>query len=226
MFKLFKQDRKKASKTLGRNDTVLPNAAIPPATFAAAAICDAPEMSPQVFVSQASVIYVYTATKAGELTVTRGQIVNVIEKQCSGWWLCEFEGKKGVVPGNYLQNYTPRTLPDFKFRASSSPRLNSDTGDKHWLNSSSIGTRSASSHISFTTQSSLSSASAPSIGCQTHHLSFFHMSTSAPAPRAIRLSDSNDCLSEPPATTSMSVDSRPSATPPTRSPTPGSGGYT
>ena len=32
--------------------------------------------------------------------------MNVIEKDhdgCEGWWMCEFEGRRGIAPGNRLQ---------------------------------------------------------------------------------------------------------------------------
>ena len=35
-----------------------------------------------------------------------GDLVNVIEKDhdgCEGWWMCEFEGRRGIAPGNRLE---------------------------------------------------------------------------------------------------------------------------
>jgi hypothetical protein len=51
---------------------------------------------------EARVIGNYKARSDKELTVVKGAIVSVLEQKPSGWWVCELNGKQGLVPGNRL----------------------------------------------------------------------------------------------------------------------------
>ncbi|XP_054627402.1 proline-serine-threonine phosphatase-interacting protein 1-like isoform X2 [Dunckerocampus dactyliophorus] len=51
------------------------------------------------------VLYNYTAqviTVEDELTICRGDVVQVLERGEDGWWTVEGHGQTGIVPGNYL----------------------------------------------------------------------------------------------------------------------------
>ena len=52
---------------------------------------------------QAKALWQYTKQSNEELDLAPGQIVNIQKKDPSGWWIAEFNGKTGYVPGNFLQ---------------------------------------------------------------------------------------------------------------------------
>ncbi|WVN85407.1 uncharacterized protein L203_100553 [Cryptococcus depauperatus CBS 7841] len=53
---------------------------------------------------QAQALYDYTSSDGGDLSVQANQVVNIIEKTSADWWTCEDgNGKRGLVPANYVQ---------------------------------------------------------------------------------------------------------------------------
>merc|ERR1712000_442656 len=52
---------------------------------------------------QAKALYDYDATTADELSFREGDIITILQKDPAGWWEGEFNGQKGWVPANYVQ---------------------------------------------------------------------------------------------------------------------------
>ena len=73
-----------------------------------------------------------------ELSIRKGDIVTVIEKDIDGlvgWWLCLLHGQQGIVPGNRLQVIDPTQLVKMERRTSASKKRGSyetdDNSDGH-----------------------------------------------------------------------------------------------
>ncbi len=60
------------------------------------------EASPVV--AKARALYDYDATCDTELSFKEGDILNITEKDESGWWFAELGGKSGFVPQNYISS--------------------------------------------------------------------------------------------------------------------------
>eukprot|EP00761_Pharyngomonas_kirbyi_P012356 gb/GECH01012383.1/.p1 GENE.gb/GECH01012383.1/~~gb/GECH01012383.1/.p1 ORF type:complete len:1469 (+),score=336.96 gb/GECH01012383.1/:1-4407(+) len=48
-------------------------------------------------------LYEYMAQSSDELSIREGDVINLIGKDPSGWWEGELNGKRGLFPGNYVQ---------------------------------------------------------------------------------------------------------------------------
>ncbi len=56
-------------------------------------------------------VYDFQAREEDELTVFKGDRLNIIEKYDDGWWLVEYHDQQGVVPSNYLKEFDPLDEP-------------------------------------------------------------------------------------------------------------------
>lgn len=56
----------------------------------------------------------FKARNENELTIQKGDIIIVVEKDADGWWSGALGGKEGLFPANYAEPYeevlTPRSL--------------------------------------------------------------------------------------------------------------------
>ena len=52
---------------------------------------------------QVKAVVNYTAKNARELSFKVGDIINVSQKSNTGWWQAEFNGRRGVIPSDYVQ---------------------------------------------------------------------------------------------------------------------------
>lgn len=58
----------------------------------------------------ARALYNNVSEAPDELSFSKGDILEVVEKDANGWWLCSFKGKVGIAPGNRLQLLPLATL--------------------------------------------------------------------------------------------------------------------
>ena len=58
---------------------------------------------------QVKALHPYVAKRPQELSFGEGEVILVTKKDSSGWWDAELKGKKGVIPGTFVQDYTPST---------------------------------------------------------------------------------------------------------------------
>ena len=70
-----------------------------PAALAAAAAPSSSSGSTR----KAKVTFEYNAAAGDELTLRVGEIVTFISEESEGWWKAELNGKRGLVPSNFLE---------------------------------------------------------------------------------------------------------------------------
>ncbi|XP_067947869.1 SH3 domain-containing kinase-binding protein 1-like isoform X2 [Watersipora subatra] len=61
--------------------------------------------------AKVKVIFDYDATQPDELTITVGEIIHDVIKQPGGWWEGSLNGKKGVFPDNFVEDYIEPKAP-------------------------------------------------------------------------------------------------------------------
>lgn len=52
--------------------------------------------------TRAVAIFSFSKKKAGQLSLSSGDIVTVLEKKPTGWWVGEVNGERGKFPGIFL----------------------------------------------------------------------------------------------------------------------------
>lgn len=61
------------------------------------------------YVAQVSALYNYVAMRKDDLSFKEGDIICVLNKRPSGWWLGELNGKVGLLPSNYVKEVLVET---------------------------------------------------------------------------------------------------------------------
>lgn len=56
-------------------------------------------------------IHDYTAPAADQLSFGTGDILEVLDRNPTGWWLSEFRGKRGLIPSTYVVEHNSKALP-------------------------------------------------------------------------------------------------------------------
>jgi len=64
---------------------------------------EAEEATPLVTLCRARALYDYKATNDTELNFNAGDILNITDRDESGWWYAELDGVLGFVPNNYVE---------------------------------------------------------------------------------------------------------------------------
>ena len=62
-----------------------------------------PPPPPAVSYPKVRAVYDYHAQDAEELNLTSGDVLSLLKKEDSGWWVGEINGKKGLFPYNYVE---------------------------------------------------------------------------------------------------------------------------
>ena len=55
-------------------------------------------------VGECRVLYEYTANESDELTITPGDIIQIIDKYDTEWWQGELNGIVGIFPASYVED--------------------------------------------------------------------------------------------------------------------------
>lgn len=62
--------------------------------------------SPDSAVCQVIAMYDYTAANQDELSFSKGQLINILDKTNPDWWKGEASGVTGLLPTNYVKMTT------------------------------------------------------------------------------------------------------------------------
>ncbi|CAI2169930.1 13957_t:CDS:10 [Funneliformis geosporum] len=57
-------------------------------------------------ICKAKVLFDYKAQTIEQLDIKTGNIISILDKSFGDWWKAEFEGSKGIVPANYVEEIT------------------------------------------------------------------------------------------------------------------------
>ncbi|KAF9987090.1 class II myosin [Modicella reniformis] len=79
----------------------------PPPPAPAAEVASSPPAKPMF-----KAIYNFESQDAGEISFSKDDIMDVLEKDENGWWLAKKDGKEGWVPSNYLVEHLRVSQPN------------------------------------------------------------------------------------------------------------------
>ncbi|KAL2203911.1 myosin [Sarocladium strictum] len=71
----------------------------------------APPAKPKV---TAKVLYDFAGQKENELSITAGEVVEIVQKESNGWWLAKKSGKQAWVPAAYVEEQASAPPPPAK----------------------------------------------------------------------------------------------------------------
>ena len=54
-------------------------------------------------VPTATALFDYTAQADEELSFAEGDVIEIVTRDASGWWVGKLRGKQGYFPGNYVK---------------------------------------------------------------------------------------------------------------------------
>ena len=74
-------------------------------------------------------IYPYTAQQYDELSFPEGVLIGLLRQADGDWWEGQYEGKTGLVPGNYIDIIQTPVRVDTRDQISSSDEWNSSDND-------------------------------------------------------------------------------------------------
>lgn len=56
-----------------------------------------------VLLQQVSAIWAYSAVDGKELSFKPGDVIWILKRDDSGWWEAMLNGKRGLIPANYVK---------------------------------------------------------------------------------------------------------------------------
>ncbi|CAG8555372.1 11309_t:CDS:10, partial [Ambispora gerdemannii] len=61
-------------------------------------------------ICKAKVLWDYKGLNEGELDIKKGNIVSILDKSSDDWWKAEYEGTKGNIPANYVEEISSSSV--------------------------------------------------------------------------------------------------------------------
>ena len=75
-------------------------------------------------------VYPYTAQQHDELSFPEGVLIGLVRQADGDWWEGQYEGKTGLVPGNYIDIIQSPVRVDTRDQISSSDEWDSSENDE------------------------------------------------------------------------------------------------
>lgn len=107
----------------------------------------------------AKALYNNVADTPDELSFSKGDVLEVLENDDNGWWVCSLKGKVGIAPGNRLQilsatggsrgvSPSGRNSPSAKLLLGQKSLANDQSGRPNWHLNNKVRSFSESNKIS------------------------------------------------------------------------------
>ncbi|CAG8440515.1 4016_t:CDS:10 [Acaulospora colombiana] len=68
--------------------------------------------SEETEICKARVLYEWKAQNSEELDIKPGIVVSILDKSLGSWWKAEYEGAKGIIPANYVEEISSSSVHD------------------------------------------------------------------------------------------------------------------